>query len=141
LTNRVNTFLSNSLVGNIVAQEASTIDFRRAIHAREIILIKFAKNLKHVAGIIGTMLVAYIHQATFSFSDTSKSDRPTFSFFVDEFQNFVTDDFAELFKEGRKFGARTTVAHQDRTDLKGKNQSASLTAATIVAFKPTPDDA
>src|SRR5947209_6438966 len=141
LTNRINIFLSNPLVANIVAQNASTIDFRRAIEKREIILIKFSKNLTKVAAIIGTMFIGYIHQATFSFADTARVERPTFSLFVDEFQNFVTDDFAELFTEGRKFGVRTTIAHQDRKRFFGANVSSSLTANTIVSFKPTPDDA
>lgn len=141
LTNRINIFLSNPLVANIVAQNTSTIDFRRAIEEREIILIKFSKNLTKVAAIIGTMLISYIHQATFSFADTARVERPTFSLFVDEFQNFVTDDFAELFTEGRKFGVRTTIAHQDRKMLFGANVSSSLTANTIVSFKPTVDDA
>ena len=141
LTNRINIFLSNPLVANIVVQNTSTIDFRRAIENREIILIKFSKNLAKVAAIVGTMLISYIHQVTFSFADTARGERPTFSLFVDEFQNFVTDDFAELFTEGRKFGVRTTIAHQDRKRLFGANISSSLTAHTIVSFKPTIDDA
>jgi hypothetical protein len=32
--------------------------------------------------------------------------------FVDEFQHFATDDFADLILEGRKFGSAITIAHR-----------------------------
>jgi hypothetical protein len=69
------------------------------------------------------------------------NQRPGYSLYVDEFQHFATADFAELYKEARKFGARITVAHQDRQDLTPENRSATLTASTFVAFQPIPVDA
>ena len=55
-----------------------------------------------IASLIGTMLVAQIHAVTFSFANKPRSQRPGFSLFVDELQNFATLDFAELFTESKE---------------------------------------
>jgi len=141
LDNRLAAFLSTPFIRNFVCQRKTTIDFRRAIQEREVLLINLPKEMKEHAALIGTILLAQIHAATFSFGRMEWQKRPGFSLFVDEFQHFSTSDFAELYKEGRKYGARITVAHQDRHELIPENRSATLTASTIIAFQPTPTDA
>ena len=143
LNNRLNTFLNKPMVRNIIGQKTSTIDFRRAIQEREILLIKLPiKKYKMIASLIGTMLVAQIHAVTFSFANKPRSQRPGFSLFVDEFQNFATLDFAELFTEARKYKARQTVAHQFTKQISlDELQEATTTAYTIVAFRTTEYDA
>jgi hypothetical protein len=141
LDNRLAAFLSTPFIKNIVCQRKTTIDFRRAIQEREVLLINLPKEMKEHAALIGTILLAHLHAATFAFGNMDWNKRPGFSLFVDEFQNFATSDFAELYKEGRKDGARIIVAHQDRHDLIPENRSATLTAYIIVSFQPTPSDA
>src|SRR5258708_3624127 len=66
-------FMGRSLVRNIVGQSATTIDFRAAIENREILLIKLPlKTLPQDARLIGTMLIAQIHAAIFSFADMTQ---------------------------------------------------------------------
>jgi hypothetical protein len=139
--NRLATFLSTPFIRNIVCQRKTTIDFRRAIQEREVLLINLPREMKEHAALIGTLLLAHLHEVTFALSKMDWKKRPGYSLFVDEFQHFATSDFAELYKEGRKYGARITVAHQDRHDLIPENRSATLTANIIVAFQPTPSDA
>jgi hypothetical protein len=142
LDNRLVAFLSTPFVRNIISQKQTTLDFRRAILEHEVLLIHLPmKEMKAYSTLIGTILLTHIHAATFSFGELEWDQRPGFSLFVDEFQNFSTSDFAELFKEGRKFGARITVAHQDRRDLLPEIRSATLTASTIASFQTTPNDA
>jgi hypothetical protein len=44
-----------------------------------------------------------------------ENNRPPFSVFVDEFQNFASsEDFSLLFTEARKFNIAATVSNQDR---------------------------
>lgn len=142
ISNRLPIFLTAPFVKNIVGQSTSKLNIRDAILNHEILLIKLpVKLLPYTAPIIGTMLIAYIHQATFSFQFLPEEKRPGFSLVVDEFQNFATSDFAELFKEGRKYGARTLVANQDRHDLTEVNRRATLQTYTVVSFRTTPEDA
>ena len=141
LNNRIAALLTTPTVRNIVCQRRSTLDIRRAIEEREVLLVNLPKRLEEHAALIGTILLADIHAATFSFADMDWDKRPGYSLFLDEFQTFATSDIAELFKEGRKYGARITLAHQDRHDLASENRSATMTASTIACFQTTVADA
>lgn len=142
LVNRLNSFLNKPLVRNIVGQKTSKLDFRLAIQQGHILLIRLPiKTLGEMAELIGTMLVALIHSATFSFENKPRSSRPGFSLYVDEFQNFSTIDFAQLFTEARKYKARQVVANQYTKQLDLEElQEAVTTAYSIVAFRTTDDD-
>jgi hypothetical protein len=135
-------FMGRPLVRNILGQGETSLDFRAAIEERAIIFIRLPiKTLPQDARLIGTMLVAEIYSAIFSFADTPLEKRPGFSLFVDEFQHFATSDFSEMFTEGRKFGSRVCVAHQFRGQLPDTLSSATLTAYTKICFQTTPEDA
>ena len=134
-------FMDRSLVRNIVGQRRTTINFRKAIEDRQIILIKLpTKTITQDARLIGTILLSQIHAAVFSFADVPEKQRPGVSLYVDEFQHFATSDFAELLTEGRKFGVRVTVAHQYRNQLPGFLRDSTMTARTKVCFQLTPED-
>jgi hypothetical protein len=99
------------------------------------------KTMPQDARLIGTLLIAQIHAAIFSFSDIPENQRPGFSLYVDEFQHFATPDFAEMFTEGRKFSVRVCLAHQYRGQLPTYLQQSTMTARTKVCFQTTPEDA
>lgn len=142
LDNRLATFRSVPFLRNIVGQQYNTIDIRRAIEEHQVLLIRLPmEQMKNSASLVGTILLAQVHAATFSFADLPWDQRPGFSLYIDEFQHFATADFAVLLREGRKFGVRITVAHQDRRALLPENRSATLGASSIICFRPTPDDA
>src|SRR6266567_6956635 len=135
-------FMGRSLVRNIVGQRQNTISFRKVIEDKQIVFIKLpVKTIAQDARLIGTILLAQIHNAIFSFTNMPESERPGVSLYVDEFQHFATPDFAELFTEGKKFGVRVTVAHQYRGQLPTYLQQSTKTARTIVCFQCVPDDA
>jgi len=142
LRRRLNNFLNKPVITHIVGQKHSTLDFRSAIQHHEIILIRLPiKTLGEIASLIGTMLIALIHSATFSFENKPRSERPGFSFYVDEFQNFSTLDFADLFTQARKYKARQIVANQYTKQLDlDQMQEAVTTAHTLIAFRTTDDD-
>ena len=135
-------FMGRGLVRNIVGQRRTTINFRRAIENREIVLIKLPiKTVAQDARLVGTILLSQLYAAVFSFGDIPEAERPGVSLYVDEFQHFATPDFASLFTEGRKFGVRLTLAHQYRDQLPSFLQQSTLTARTKVCFRTTSDDA
>lgn len=141
LTNRLNAlFMGRDLVRNIIGQRRTSINFRKAIEEREIIFIRLPiKTLGQDARLIGTVLLTRIHAAIFSFADVPEAQRPGVSLFVDEFQHFATPDFNEMFTEGRKFGAKVTVAHQYRGQLPTFLQESTMTARTKVCFQTAED--
>jgi hypothetical protein len=141
LMNRLLTlFTGHSLVRNILGQPRTTINFRKAIEAKQIIFIKLPTNIDHAARLIGTILLAQIHAALFSFANIPEDKRPGVSLYMDEFQKFATSDIENLFSEGRKFGMRLTVAHQRRDQLPGFLQRATKSARSTVCFRLTDED-
>jgi hypothetical protein len=134
-------FVGRSLVRNILGQSETSINFTKAIENKELLFITLpTQSLTQDARLIGTMLMAQTHAAVFSFADLPPEKRPGVSVYIDEFQNFVTQDIAELFTQGRKFGVKLTVAHQFRGQLPEFLRQATMTAHTKVCFKLTPDD-
>lgn len=134
-------FAGRSLVRNIVGQKQNSIDFRKSIEQKELIFIRLPlKLVPEDARLIGTLLVAQIHAALFSFVNLPEQQRPGVSLYIDEFQHFSTPDIAELFTEGRKYGMRITVAHQFRGQLPNYLREATMTARTKVVFQSTPED-
>jgi hypothetical protein len=134
--------MGRSLIRNIIGQPETSINFRKAIENRDVVLIRLPlKTLPQDARLIGTLLIALIHAAIFSFADIPEEQRPGFSLFIDEFQHFVTSDIGEMFTEGRKFGVRLAVAHQYRSQLPAFLQAATMTARIKACFQVTPEDA
>lgn len=135
-------FMGRSLIRNIVGQRRTTINFRRAIEQKQLVFIKLpVKQVAQDARLVGTILLAQLYAAVFSFADIPEHERPGVSLYVDEFQHFATPDFASLFTEGRKFGVRLTLAHQYRDQLPPFLQQSTVTARTKVCFRTTPADA
>ena len=143
LVNRLRSlFMGRELVRNIVGQARNSISFRRSIEGREIILIDLPlADLGEDAKLVGTLLLAQIYAAVFSFADTPPEQRPGVSLYVDEMQNFATVDFVKFFTEGRKYGIRTTVAHQYRDQLPDFLQSATKSTGVKLCFRLNADDA
>jgi hypothetical protein len=134
-------FMGRNLIRNIVGQRQTTINFRKAIEQHQLIFIKLpGKTIPQDAGLVGTILLAQLHAAVFSFADVPEAQRPGVSLYVDEFQHFATSDFAELLTEGRKFGVRLTIAHQNRSQIPNFLQASTMTTRTKVCFRLTPDD-
>jgi hypothetical protein len=144
LRTRLNRWLNDRVITNVLCQQRATIDFRQAIERREILLIKLPINqpgFENASEIIGTMILSQIYAATFSFADTPEEKRSGYSLYIDEFQKFASSDTARLFTEGRKYKVRQTLAHQTRTQLTLKEvASATVTANTVIAFRTEPGD-
>jgi hypothetical protein len=68
-------------------------------------------------------------------------DRVDFCLYVDEFQNFSTDSFADVMSEARKFRLNLIVANQFTTQLTDEIRAAVFgNVGTIVAFRIGQDD-
>src|SRR5262249_37152172 len=111
-------FTGNSLVKNVLGSPDSSVNFRKVIDNHEIVLIKLPRaDLGEIADLIGTIIIAMITAATFSYVDTPASQRPGYSLVVDEFAKLTTPGFEVIVSELRKFGAMLTICHQTRAQL------------------------
>lgn len=114
LLNKVGQFVSTGMIRNVVGQPINTFDIRKVMDEKKILLMKVSKGMlgEENASLIGSMVITKIQQAAMSRADTPEDQRQDFYFYVDEFQNFATDTFAEILSEARKYRLILTIAHQ-----------------------------
>ena len=107
-------FVTNAQVRNILGQQKSGFDFRDVMDNKKILLVNLSKGkLGDLnAKLLGMIIVSKIQMAAMSRVDTPEKERKDFYLYVDEFQNFVTDSFASILSEARKYRLNLIVAHQ-----------------------------
>jgi hypothetical protein len=147
IQNKIGQFTSNPLIRNIIGQPKSNIDFRKAMDERKIIIVNLSKGRigEQNISLIGSMLVTKIYLAAMSRADVAPSELrnlPNFYCFVDEFQSFVNDSFADILSEARKYKLSLSIAHQYIDQMPDNVRSAVLgNVGTTVAFRVGPFDA
>ena len=107
-------FVTNHQIRNIIGQTKSGFDFRDVMDNQKILLVNLSKGQlgELNAKLLGMVIVAKIQMAAMSRVDTPEDQRKDFYLYVDEFQNFVTDSFASILSEARKYRLNLIVAHQ-----------------------------
>jgi type IV secretory pathway TraG/TraD family ATPase VirD4 len=65
------------------------------------------------------IMVSKIYNGAMARAKIEKKDRKDFYLYVDEFQNFVTDTFADILSEARKYRLNLIMAHQFIAQLDG----------------------
>ena len=98
------------------------------------------------SALLGGMIITKIQLAAMERVRIPEENRRDFYLYVDEFQNFVTDAFAGILSEARKYRLNLTVAHQYTAQLISEKSSAVRDAVfgnvgTIIVFRVGADDA
>jgi hypothetical protein len=138
--NKVDAYLSDPIVANIVSQANTSINFRRIMDESKILLIQLSPQLEEVSRLLGAAIIGRLLMATFSRTDLAEDDRRQFNFYVDEFQRFATSDWRTFLEEARKFNVPITFAHQSMSQLDESLQTAATGAGTIVVFRVSGED-
>lgn len=116
--NKVNSFLTDERIRLFLSSPTSSFNLREVMDNRKILLINLNKGkLKSGADLLGSLLLSKLKMAAFSRTDIPLSERVPFFLYVDEFQNFASDDFAEILSEARKFRLILIMAHQNMSQL------------------------
>jgi hypothetical protein len=117
IQNKIGQFTANPLIRNLLGQRESSFDFRKVMDEKKILIVNLSKgkmgpdNMR----LIGGMVVTKIYLAAMSRADASAkelSELAPFYLYVDEFQNFANESFAEILSESRKYNLALTVANQ-----------------------------
>ncbi|MCW1930525.1 MAG: type IV secretion system DNA-binding domain-containing protein [Candidatus Kerfeldbacteria bacterium] len=144
IQNKVGQFLSSSLIRNIVGQTRSTIDMREIMDSGKILLMNLSKGRigEENAALLGAMMITKIQLAAMSRVDIEEKDRKDFFLYVDEFQNFSTESFANILSEARKYRLCLTMAHQYIEQLSDEVRAAVFgNVGTMIAFRVGATDA
>lgn len=144
IQNKIGQFLSSSLIRNIVGQPKSSIDLREIMDEKKILLLNLAKGRigEDNAGLLGGMMITKLQMAAMSRVDILEEERRDFFLYVDEFQNFATESFANILSEARKYRLNLIIAHQYIEQLDENVQAAVFgNVGTIICFRVGAADA
>ena len=147
IKNKIGQFTGNPLIRNIIGQPKSSFDLRQLMDEKKILIINLSKGRigEQNANLLGGMLITKIYLAAMSranLNDLEVKKLPAFNLFVDEFQSFVNDSFADILAEARKYKLNLTIAHQYVEQMPELVRSAVFgNVGTTVAFRVGPFDA
>ncbi len=118
---RLDAFLRQKLVRNIVCQKETSLNFREIMDRRKILLLKLSQGAigEENSYLLGTLMVSKLHQVALSRQDTSK--RPFFALYMDEFQNFITPSMESILSGVRKYNLGLVLAHQEFRQMLSKS--------------------
>jgi CxxC-x17-CxxC domain-containing protein len=148
IQNKVGQFLSTSIIRNVVGQSKSTINIFDMMNDGKIFLVNVSKGRigEDNSALLGGMIITKIQLAAMERVRIPEDHRKDFYLYVDEFQNFVTEAFAGILSEARKYRLNLTVAHQYTAQLVVDKSSAVRDAifgnvGTMIIFRVGSDDA
>jgi len=151
IQNKVGQFISNPLIRNIIGQPKSSFDIRKLMDEKKILIVNLSKGQVGETNmrLLGSMITTRIFLAAMSRADLSEGDikkLPNFYFYVDEFQNFANDTFADILSEARKYKLNLVIANQYIKQLEADDNTTVKDAVfgnvgTTVAFRVGPFDA
>jgi len=144
IQNKVGQFLSSSLIRNIVGQVKSSFDIRYVMDNQKILIMNLSKGRigEDNSALLGAMMITKIQLAAMARVDMPESQRKDFYLYVDEFQNFATESFANILSEARKYRLNLILAHQYITQLDERVQNAVFgNVGTLITFRVGASDA
>ena len=137
-------FVTNKMMRNIIGQSESSFDLRKVMDEGKILIMNLSKGKigEENSNFLGLILVPKILAAAMSRTNVEMEQRRDFYLYVDEFQNFATDTFADILSEARKYRLNLTVANQFIGQIGEDLKNAVFgNVGTLVAFRVGVTDA
>jgi len=149
IQNKVGQFVSNPLIRNIIGQVKSGMDMRRIMDEGKIFVVNLSKGRigEDNTALLGAMIITKMQLAAMSRVNILEKDRKDFYLYIDEFQNFSTDSFANILSEARKYRLCLILAHQYIAQLSNTTGNTTVRDAifgnvgTLIAFRVGAEDA
>lgn len=147
IQNKIGQFTGNPLIRNIIGQPKSSFDIRKMMDEKKILIINLSKGLVGETNmrLLGSMLTTRIFLSAMSRADLPAEELarlPNCYFYVDEFQNFANETFAEILSEARKYKLNLIIAHQYIEQMEEEVRDAVFgNVGTTVVFRVGPFDA
>jgi len=142
--NKVGAFLADPMLYRVLTSPEKPLSFRRIMDARKILVVNLAKGRigDDASNLLGSLLVTMLTQAAFSRADLIEPARTPFFLYVDEFQSFATESFANAVSELRKYGVGLVLAHQHLQQIEPDILHAVLgNVGTVISFRVGAKDA
>lgn len=136
-------FMTNTTMRNILGQTKSSFDFNEVMDNQKIFLIRLAKGVIGEINmqLLGMIFISKFQMAAMRRAGVPKEKRVPFYMYIDEFQNFATDNISQIFSEARKFQLSLTVANQYIAQMREDiRDSVFGNVGTITAFRVSAED-
>lgn len=147
IQNKIGQLTANPLIRNIIGQPKSSFDIRKVMDEQKILVINLSKGRigDTNTSLLGSMIITKIYLAAMSRAETQPHEMaklPNFYFYVDEFQSFANETFADILAEARKYKLALIIAHQYVAQMEEKVRDAVFgNVGTTVSFRVGPLDA
>lgn len=144
IQNKVGQFISAPLIRNIIGQTATAFNIREIMDKGKILIVNLSKGKigEDASHLLGALIVTKLQLAAMSRVDIPEEERKDFYLYVDEFQNFATEAFANILSEARKYHLCLILAHQYITQMEETVRDAIFgNVGTIINFRVGAADA
>jgi hypothetical protein len=141
IQNKIGQFTANALIRNMIGQAKSSFNIREVMDQKKIMIINLSKGRigETNANLLGGMLITKIYLAALSRADVPDrvlKGMPNFYLFVDEFQSFANESFADILSEARKYKLNLTIAHQYIEQMEEEVRAAVFgNVGTMIVFR------
>lgn len=141
--NKASSFTANPRLRLLLGATRSSIDFRELMDSRRILLADLSKGvLRTDTNLVGALLLSRVQMAATGRLTAPPERRIPWTLYVDEFQNYATESFAEILAEARKMGLRLVLANQTLAQVPERLQAIILAnARSVIAFRTDRVDA
>lgn len=132
--NKLDDFLANQNVRDMFLSPKSSFNLRQVMDEGKTLLVNLDRGqLKGASDLLGSLILSKIQMATFSRSDSDDDKRKPYYLYIDEFQDFASDNFVKVLSQSRKYGLYCTLAHQNLAQLSTALRAAILSNCDLMA--------
>ena len=140
ITGRMGEFTLSTTLETIIGHPRPVLNIAEVIKENKIILVNLA-GMGEPRDIFGSLVLSLYQQAALLRASSDpryfipEGKRPPICFFVDEFEDFQTPSFAELYSKARGLGLHVTLGVQYLAQLDTENKHSILTnSASNIIF-------
>jgi len=144
IQNKIGQFISAPLIRNIIGQVRSSIDMRKVMDEKKILIVNLSKGRvgEDASRLLGALLITKLQLAAMQRVNIPEAERKDFYLYVDEFQNFATESFVNILSEARKYRLCLTLGHQYIAQMEEEVRDAVFgNVGTLVSFRVGAEDA
>jgi len=143
ILNKAGVFNANTILKSIVGQQES-ISLEDIMNKGKILICNLSKGIigEDVSQILGSLLTTSIQTAAMRRAKLPEQDREPFFVYIDECHSFITNSFATMLSEVRKYKVGLFLTHQYLDQMPEEVRSGILgNIGTIICFRLGTTDA
>jgi len=144
ILNKTGLFLASIPLRNIVGQKYSSFKFQDVMDNGKIFIANLSKGKlgEDTTALLGSILITNIQLSALYRAIQKEEERRPFYLYVDEMHSFITNSFADILAEARKYKLGLFLAHQYIEQLSEPTRAAIFgNIGTMIAFRIGATDA